>query len=73
MASIHVSVYREFPLQDFTTVLSFCSGCNGDGCGRAMVLGNSQCLGVLLIWIIAGQGPTVLAVVAGGVLFDFFL
>ena len=35
---------------------------------------NFQCLGVLLIWIIVGQGPAVLAVDAGGGLFgQFFL
>ena len=35
---------------------------------------NFQCLGVLLIWILVGQGPIVLAVGAGGGLFwTFFL
>ena len=33
---------------------------------------NSQCRGVLLIWIIAGQGPTALAVGAGGGCLDIF-
>ena len=33
---------------------------------------NSQCRGVLLIWIIVGQGPIVLAVSAGGGLFGHF-
>ena len=32
-----------------------------------MVLGNFQCRGVLLLWIGVGQGPTALAVGAGGV------
>ena len=32
------------------------------GCGGAMALGSFQCLGVLLIWNMVGQGPTVLAV-----------
>ena len=32
-----------------------------------MVMGNFQYRGVLLIWIIAGQRPTVLAVGAAGV------
>ena len=31
-----------------------------------MVLSKVQCRGALLIWIIAGQGPTALAVGAGG-------
>ena len=33
---------------------------------------NFQFRGVLLIWIIVGQGPTVLAVGAGGVCLDVF-
>ena len=33
---------------------------------------NYHCRGVLLIWIIVGQGPIVLAVGAGGDLFDIF-
>ena len=31
-----------------------------------------QCRGVLLIWIIVGQGPTALAVGAGGSCLDIF-
>ena len=31
-----------------------------------------QCLGVLLIWIIVGQGPIALVVGAGGVFLDIF-
>ena len=34
---------------------------------------NFHCRGVLLIWIIVGQGPTALAVGAGGVVCTFFL
>ena len=33
---------------------------------------NFQCRGVLLIWIMVGQGPTVLAVGAGGGCLDIF-
>ena len=33
---------------------------------------NFQCRGVLLIWIKVGQGPTALAVGAGGVVWTFF-
>ena len=33
---------------------------------------NFQCQGVLLIWIIVGQGPTALAVGAGGGYLDIF-
>ena len=38
------------------------------GClGRATVLGSFQCLGVLLLWHMVGQGPAVLAAGAGRV------
>ena len=33
---------------------------------------NFQCQGVLLIWLIVGQGPIALAVGAGGGCFDIF-
>ena len=33
---------------------------------------NFQCRGVLLIWIIVGQGPTALVVGAGGGCLDIF-
>ena len=47
--------------------------CSGRGCGRAMVLGNFKCRGFLLIWILVGLGPTVLAVGAHGFGWTFFL
>ena len=34
---------------------------------------NFQCRGVLLIWIIVGQGPIALAIGAGGGVWTFFL
>ena len=34
---------------------------------------NFQCRGVLLVWIRVGQGPTALAVGAGGVVWTFLL
>ena len=34
---------------------------------------NVQCWGVLLIWMIVGQGPTALAVGAGGGCLNIFL
>ena len=37
-----------------------------------MVLGKTSSAGVLLIWIIVGQGPTALAVGAGGGCLDIF-
>ena len=39
----------------------------------AMVLGKLPVPGVLLIWIRVGQGPTMLAVGAGGGRLDIFL
>ena len=38
-----------------------------------MVLGKLPVLGVLLIWIIVGQGPTALTVGPGGGVWTFFL
>ena len=38
-----------------------------------MVLGKLPVPGVLLIWIIVGQGPTALTVGSGGGCLDFFL
>ena len=32
-----------------------------------------QCRSILLIWIVVGQGPTVLPLGAGGVVWTFFL
>ena len=37
-----------------------------------MVLGKLQCRGVLLVWIVVGQGPTALAMGAGGGSLDVF-
>ena len=39
---------------------------------QEVVLGNFQCRDALLIWIIEGRGPTVLAVGAGGAVMIFF-
>ena len=46
----------------------------GDGGGRVVrrCWVNFQCWGVLLIWIIVGQGPVALAVGAGGGCLDIF-
>ena len=41
--------------------------------GWAMVLGSFQCRGVLLLWHVVGQGPTVLAAGAGKVGYIFYL
>ena len=37
-----------------------------------MVLSNFQLQGILLIWIMVGQGPAVLAVGVGGVCLDIY-
>ena len=47
-------------------------GGGGGGSGHAMVLGKLPVLGILLIWIIVGQVPIVLAVGAGGGCLDIF-
>ena len=46
---------------------------NGGGRVVRLCWVNFQCRGVLLIWIKVIQGPTVLAVGAGGVVGTFFL
>ena len=45
--------------------------CGGDWMMRWCWV-NFQCRGVLLIWLIVGQGPTALAVGAGGGVWTFF-
>ena len=40
--------------------------------GGEMVLGKFQCRGVPAFWITVGQGPTALAVCAGGACLDIF-
>ena len=47
---------------------------NRDGGGRVVrwFWVSFQCRGVLLIWILVGQGPTVLTVGAGGIVWTFF-
>ena len=49
-------------------------GGGGGGGGRVVrwCWVNFQCRGVLLIWIIVGQGPLALAVGAGGFFWTFF-
>ena len=47
-------------------------GGGGGGSGGAMVLVNFHCRGVQLIWIVVGQGPTAVAVGAGGGCFGHF-
>ena len=42
------------------------------GVGGAMVLGKLPVLGRPTVWMIVGQGPIALAVVAGGGLFGHF-
>ena len=58
------------------TCLTFFAGGGGGGVGGSRVVWwcwvNFQCRGVLLIWIIVGQGPTALAVGASGGCLDIF-
>ena len=44
----------------------------GGGEGERWCWVNFQCRGILLIWIIVGQGPIALAVGAGGGCLDIF-
>ena len=53
-------------------IMTFSQNAWGGG-SQAMVLDDFQCQGVILIWIIVGQGPTVLAVGAGSGCFYIFL
>ena len=54
-----------------------CNGCKHESLaynwrlGLAMVLGNLQCLGILLFWVILGQGPAVLAFFLSSILSSF--
>ena len=62
------------PLRQYFSLYQAVSQREGGGGGvvrRCWV--NFQCRGVLLIWIIVGQGPIALAVGAGGGVWTFFL
>ena len=59
-----------FPSQ-YTLIMSNCVGWEGWS-GGSMVLGNLPVPGRPLIWIRVGQGPTALAVSAGGGCLDIF-
>ena len=50
----------------------FASYPNGSGRVERRCWVNFQCWGVLLVWMIVGQGPIVLAVGAGGGCLDIF-
>ena len=54
--------------------LHMCSSSSAQGGGRVerRCWVNFQCRGVLLVWMIVGQGPTALAVGAGGGGLDIF-
>ena len=66
-----VSPYAKLLSKDCTTDLLPQQKGDGRVVRRCWV--NFQCRGVLLIWIIVGQGPIALAVGAGGVVWTFFL
>ena len=53
-------------------LLAYLSGINKSA-SFAMVRGKLPVPGVLLVWIIVGQGPTALAVGAGGGCLDIFI
>ena len=58
--------------QVLLSVLSLYHSDTGGWSGGAMVLGKLPVPGVLLVWITVGQGPTALAVGAGGGCLDIF-
>ena len=51
----------------------FCSDLIGGGRVERRCWVNFQCRGVLLVWMIVGQGPIALAVGAGGGCLDIFI
>ena len=61
------NICRNFGIHAAACLVSGLGGCGGSCVrsfslrGRAMVLGNPQCWCILLIGIIVGQGPSVLA------------
>ena len=65
--------FPKYPLVSYFTSLSNWGGGGGGG-GRVerRCWVNFQCRGVLLLWMIVGQGPIVLAVDAGGGCLDIF-
>ena len=64
-----ISVF-EMSRVDHVNNISLCYSGGGSVVRRCWV--NFQCRGVLLIWIIVGQGPTAFAVGAGGDCLDIF-
>ena len=68
--SFYVPLVYMFFSQLFYVPLSFQLG-EGGGSGGRRCLVTFQCQGVLLIWIIVGQGPIALVVGAGGGCLDF--
>ena len=75
-------IHFSFETYSYNTEISFIKGImilNACVCiywgGRVVrrCWANFQCRGVLLIWLIVGQGPNALAVSAGGGCFDIFL
>ena len=55
-----------------TVIIFSVPGAGEGGPGGAMLLVNFHCRGVLLIWIVVEQGPTAVAVGAGGGCFGHF-
>ena len=68
-------VYYAAKMNKRSSVIKFlpCTVVKGGGRVERWCWVNFQCRGVLLIWIKVGQGPTALAVGAGGVVWTFFL
>ena len=80
--SLHCSLYKIFswcviPMKTLARLSWYCSSYFSYYSWGGRVVRwcwvNFRCRGVLLIWILVGQGPTVLAVGAGGVVWTFLL
>ena len=70
--SMHVRLHLFVFDLIYLPIIKFCSVLLGGGRVVRLCWVNFQCRGVLLIWIIVGQGPIALAVGAGGGLFGQF-
>ena len=77
MSDFKISISLTFTFSTSPALLDFFSSiCFSTFCGGGRVVRwswiNFQCRGVLLVWIRVGQGPTALAVGAGGGCLDIF-
>ena len=74
LVPISFNLYARTPLLAYQMIYVYegLSGSIGGGRVERRCWVNFQCRGVLLVWLIVGQGPTVLAVGASGGCLDIF-